>query len=252
MLLDEAAQHLHRHMRGDVRRVALDAEPLDLPGLAQALRQQARIGLLAERFEQAVASFEHRERSLVAALRQPRGDHAALGGAAEMQPLDHPAGARLRKRQQPARERAGDAERVGGLRRRELHQRRAGRRRAERPGHARPVEADLLGRMQRRGADAEHHLDAGDDGGDEIAAAGAAGLRHRERRQRHGGAAMHAGAGHRANCRARRRARRCRAPAPPAGHEGDGRRRPAAGTGRPAPLAIASASTICDQGNRWP
>ncbi len=49
--------------------------------------------------------------------------------------------------------------------------------------------------MQRRRADAKAHLAAGDDRGDEIAAAAACGLGHRESGERDGRAGMRAGAG---------------------------------------------------------
>ena len=251
MPLDKGAQHLHRNMGGDVRGIALDAEPVDLPGFTKTSGEQACIGLLAERFEQPVAPFEHAWRTFVTTLRQPRSDHAALGGAPEMQALDHTAGAGLRKSQQSASERAGNAEGVGGLRRRQPQQRSAGSCRAEWTGHARSVKADLLGRVQRRRTDAEHHFDAGYNRGDEIAAAGTAGLRHRESWQRHSGAAMHAGAGlaqvvelegMRKGAERQRRLRDVETLT-------DDAREPARSS---TPLATASSSTIADQGNRWP
>ena len=145
--------------------------------------------------EHAELAFEHRARPDKAARGKLGGEHAALRGAAEMEALHHAALSASRERQQPAGARAGDAEGVGELIRRQCQHLAARGRRAERPDDARGVKALELRRMQRCRADAKAHLAAGDDRGHEIAAAAAGGLGHGESGQRDGRAGMRAGAG---------------------------------------------------------
>jgi hypothetical protein len=111
----QIAQELHRYMRGDMAGIALEADALDLEHLAEPLRQQRWIVLLAERLQHSIASLDHIARPLVAAAREPHRQHTRFGGAAEMQALHHSARARLCERQQPARERARDPECMRGL-----------------------------------------------------------------------------------------------------------------------------------------
>ena len=72
----------------------------------------------------------------------------------------------------------------------------AGDRGAERPGRARRMKAARLVGVAGGAADADHHLVAGDKGGDQVAPAACASLlRDGERRRQHGRAGMRAGAG---------------------------------------------------------
>jgi hypothetical protein len=105
--------------------------------------------------------------------------HAAFGRAAEMQPLHHRSCAGTGKFHQSARQRTGDAKRVGHARRVEPQQNAGRHRCTERAGGARCVKAASLVAVLRRVADPVHHLEAGDHGGDQLAPAAAAFLRHR-------------------------------------------------------------------------
>src|SRR5262249_61370377 len=95
--LDEAAQELDRDVRGDMAGIALEADALGLELTAEPPREQRRGHAVAERFEHAVTAFEHVARPFVAALREPRRDHAAFGGPAQGQALYHAARARFRR-----------------------------------------------------------------------------------------------------------------------------------------------------------
>jgi hypothetical protein len=78
-----------------------------------------------------------------------------------MQPLDHPAVA-AGEFEEPAGQRAGDADRVGHPPPVESEQMPARHRRAKRPGGARRVKAARLVGMSGGAAYADHHLVAGD------------------------------------------------------------------------------------------
>jgi hypothetical protein len=112
----------------------------------------------------------------------------------EMQPLDHAAVA-AGELQQSAAQRPGNAERVGHRRRIEPQQMAGRDCPAERPGSARRVETAGLVGVPGCAADPDHHLVAGDKGGDQRAAIGALFLGDGESGRQHGGAGMRAGAG---------------------------------------------------------
>ena len=76
----------------------------------------------------------------------------------------------------------------------EAHQPPAGDRRAERAGGAGRVEAAALVAVLGRAPDPDHDLGAGDEGGDQLAPADAALLRHGKAGREQGRARMHAGA----------------------------------------------------------
>ncbi len=113
------------------------------------------------------------------------------------------------------------------------------------------MEADLLGRVQRRGADAEHDLDAGHGGGDELAPLALTACAMASA----GNATVAPGCTPVPGLRKLSNSKAC-ASAPSASAAcGTWNVLPATpGTrhGPPAPLAAASASTILDQGNCWP
>ena len=159
---------------------------------AGELRRIERVA--AEHAQEAELAFEHAHRSGKAVGRQARGEHAAFGRAPEMETLDHGAGARAGELHQPAGERAGNAERVAHMLGVEAHQSPAGDRRAERAGRAGRVEAAALVAVMGRAPDADHDLGARDEGGDQLAAADAALLRHGKAGREQGRARMHAGA----------------------------------------------------------
>jgi hypothetical protein len=101
-MFDPAPQQLHRCMSGHVAGIALEADALDFVCLTDVLGQQGRIVLLTVSIKHAVLSFEYRERPLIAARSELRGDDTAFGGAAKMQPLYHAARSGFRERKQTA------------------------------------------------------------------------------------------------------------------------------------------------------
>jgi hypothetical protein len=111
-----------------------------------------------------------------------------------MQPLDHAAVA-AREFQQTAAQRPGNAERIGHCPRIEPQQMAGRDRRAKRAGRARRMKAAGLVGVARRAPDPDHHLVAGDKGGDQGPAFGAAFLGDGESRRQNGRAGMRAGAG---------------------------------------------------------
>jgi hypothetical protein len=195
MLRHQRPQQLDRRLRGDVAGIRLDAQKARLEERAEPRREALRVGFRAEALEHAELALEDRSRPVIAARGKLCGEHAAFRRAAEMEPFHHSALAAPRERQEPAGAGAGDAEGVGKLLRRERQHLAARGRRAEWPDDAGRMKAFELGRVQRCRADAKAHLAAGDDCGDEIAAAAPPGLCHREGGQRDGRTGMRAGAG---------------------------------------------------------
>ncbi len=193
VLAAQILDRLHRGVRGDVDRKALEHDAERRPFLAEPARQRRDVVLAAIDVEKAERPFQHALRPGEAFFGEARRQHAAFGGAAEVQPLDHRAGARARELQKPAGQRAGDAERVGHRLVVELQQPPDRDRAAERPGGAGRMEAAALVVVLGRPPDADHHLGARDHRRDQLAPADAALLRHRQRRHAHGGARMHAG-----------------------------------------------------------
>ena len=150
-------------MGGDVAGKALEADEFGLPALAEAGGELAHVGLTGVGGEEAELPFEDGLRSGETVARQRRRHHPALGGAAEMEALDHAAASRLGELEDARTERAGNAERVGHLLRPEPHQSPRRHRGAEHPGQARRVETEELARMSGRRADPRHHLATGDE-----------------------------------------------------------------------------------------
>ncbi len=193
--LHPASQRMDRRVGRHMRGVELEAGAADLPDLAQPGQQPRRIAGIAGRLQQPEAAVEGGLGAFVAFGRQFRRQYPGFRGAPHVQPLDHAAGVRPAEGQQAAAQRGGDAQRIGQLPLVQSHQKPGRHRAAIGSGQPRGVEAALFRRVQRGVADAEHHLDAGDDGPDHRGARGAPGAGHRQRRQRHGGAGMHSGAG---------------------------------------------------------
>ena len=156
--------------------------------------QRRDIVLAAIDVEKAERSFQHGPRPGEACLGEACRQHAALGGAAHVQALDHRAGARAcANSRRPAGQRAGDADRLRHLFGVEFQQPADRDGSAERSGGAGRVEAAGLVVVPGGAADPDHHLGAGDEGREQVASADAALLRDRERRREHGCARMHAG-----------------------------------------------------------
>ena len=192
--LHQAAQQMHRRVGGDVAGELLQAQGFDLPRFAEVGGQQRGIALVAHRLQEAELAVEHGVRPIEPAAGELRRQHAAFAGAAHVQALDHAAAAGTAEGEQAAAQRAGDAERVGEPLRREAEQSAAGDCRPERAVEPGRMESAFLRRVQGGGADAEHDLATRDDRFQQLAPRAAEGMRHRERRQRHGRAGMHAGA----------------------------------------------------------
>ena len=144
--------------------------------------------------ERAELAFEDDLGALEAARREVRRRHAALGGAAHVDALDHAALAGFHECQQARAERAADAHRHRRLRGGKLHDLARRDRRAEHAGDARRVKAEFFARALGRQREAEHAFQAGDEGGDQILAADTpASSAAAKRAGQHGGARMHAG-----------------------------------------------------------
>ena len=111
-----------------------------------------------------------------------------------METLDHRAGPRAGEFHQPAGQRSRDAKRVLHVRGVEAHQPPAGDRRAERAGGAGRVETATLVAVVGCAPDPDHDLGAGEEGGNQLASAVAALLRHGKAGSEKSRARMHAGA----------------------------------------------------------
>ena len=189
-------QHrLHRGVRRHVHGEALQAQFQRGVVGAEFARQVGHVPFGAEHFQESGLAFEHAARAGEAVGGKAGGHHAAFGRAAQVQALHHRAGARAGEFHQAAGERAGDAEGVGHLLRVEPQQHAGRDGGAEGTGGAGGVEAAALVAVFRCITDAVHHLESGDEGGDQLAAAVAAVLRDGQRGRQQGGAGMHAGAG---------------------------------------------------------
>ena len=165
--------------------VALETDVLDLAPFTEALRQQARIVLLAVGFEHAEAAFDHFARPFLAARRRVAPRDAALAARPRCSRLIIPPGAGLRERQQPARQRAGDPERIRGLPRQSLisearrPRTRTGRSCRARGSRAFPAECNVAAPMRNITSMPATIAD------EQLASARSVRLRHREGRQRH-------------------------------------------------------------------
>src|SRR5262249_34318939 len=183
---------LHRRMRGDVTRKTLEHDRTRGVAVAEAVREFVRIELAATEYAQeAELAFEHARRAGKTLARETRRQHAAFGCAPKVEALHHGAGARAGEFQQSAGERARDAKGVLHALFVEIHQLSARNRGAERAGGAGCVKAAAFVAVFCRAADADHHLGAGDDGGEELAPAHAALLGDRKAGSQQPRAATH-------------------------------------------------------------
>ena len=112
MLLAKCAHRFHSAMCGYVAWVALDAQSVCLPSLAQPCCEQRNIGFRTIRVEKPEASIENRVGAFEARPREPCRQDSRLGGASQVQSLDHRAVVRLCEGEEPAAERADDAKRL--------------------------------------------------------------------------------------------------------------------------------------------
>ena len=103
VLAPQILDRLHRGVRGDVDGKALEHDAERRPFLAEPARQRRDIVLAAIDVEEPERPFQHALRAGEAFFGEARRQHAAFGGAAEMQALDHRAGARARELQQARR-----------------------------------------------------------------------------------------------------------------------------------------------------
>ena len=163
----QVAHRSDRGMRGGVARIALQHRGRDDKRLAEAAGQFGLVPFRAEHLEEPELAFEHGARPLETVGRQARGKHTRLRGPPEMQALDHAAVA-AGEFEQSAGERPGDAEGVGHRRGTEPQQMPGGDRRSKRAGGARRVKAARLVGVAGRAPDADHHLVAGDKGGNQV------------------------------------------------------------------------------------
>src|SRR6516162_11871686 len=118
------------------------------------------VELAAEHAQKAELALENACRSAEALGRETCRQHAAFGGASEVEPFDHRAVAGAREFHEPARQRACHAKRVAhslGIKTQEPP---AGDRASERSGGARRVEAAALVAVLGCASDADHHLGA--------------------------------------------------------------------------------------------
>ena len=99
---------MRRHMAREALHHDVHADVI----AAQALRQLVEIVLGAEGLEIARFALDHRRGSVEPIRCKARRQHAQFRGASEMQLLHHAAVLGMREFEQPARERARDAERV--------------------------------------------------------------------------------------------------------------------------------------------
>ncbi len=113
VLAHDVVEQAERRVDARRRRIGLEADLADLPGLAEALGEPGEVRLAAQRREEAaIGGFENVGNAGEAAPRQHRAGDAHLRGVAGVQPLHHRA---FLRRHQPGGERAGDAEGVLGL-----------------------------------------------------------------------------------------------------------------------------------------
>ncbi len=190
----EVAHRLDRGMRGSVARIALQHGARDDKLLAEAAGQFADVPFRAEHLEEPELAFEHGARPGETVGGKAGRQDTRFRSPPEMQPLDHAAVA-AGELQQSAAQRPGDAERVGHRRRIEPQQMAGGDRPAERAGGARRMKAAGLVGVPGRAPDPDHHLVAGDKGGDQRRAVGAAFLGDGEGGGQHRRAGMRAGTG---------------------------------------------------------
>src|SRR5574341_1868965 len=144
MIIAQRTRRFDRSVRRDMARVALDAELAGFPALAEAGGEEGGVGVVAVGVEEAGGALQNCVGAFEAAFGEARGEDAGLGGAAEMQALDHRAVAGVREGEEAARERAGDAERLAeavGVEAQRTSRDDGG---AVRPGEAGGVEAERL------------------------------------------------------------------------------------------------------------
>ena len=153
---------------------------------ASALEAPRGGPLAAERLVEAVGALEDRPRAREAGLREVRGHDARVGGPARVEALGP--GAVGQVLDDPARLAAAEPERRGELGRAEAEDPPDGRRRAERAAERGRVEAAPVERPRAGPPDRGHHLDAGDERRQHLAARGVTRLARGERGRRAAGA----------------------------------------------------------------
>ena len=144
-------------------------------------REFIQVEMIAENLQKPGLAFEDVVRPVEAARRQTGGEHAAFRRPPEVQALHHAPRRRFRKLPEAGSQRACDANGVERVFKIEFVQegaRDGGAERTRRPGR---MKAAMLIRTPGRLSDAQHHLAAGDEGRDQLSAAGAYRLRDRKR-----------------------------------------------------------------------
>ena len=182
-------------VRGDVACIALHHNAARRPGITEAARERVRVEVAAEHAQEAEIAFQRGGRAGEALGGERGREHAALGGAPEVEPLHHRTAAGLREFQDSCGERCGNPDGVRGLLRIQTLYLRRGDRRAERPGRSRRMKAVLLVAVLRGESNADHDFRTRDECDKELAPAAAALLRHGERGAQQGRARMRAGIG---------------------------------------------------------